>query len=139
VLAVPDEPARGRKPVLRDELAAVVVKQQYPSERLHGEGRHRLYASLNGRFQGNGNSPCYSSPSHKYLLSSLGRDDPICAFAPARNSAFMASPSRLSAGVVALPNTSGRCMRRALVCGSFGREISFNGSFAFESSRILGV
>ncbi|MBN1653882.1 MAG: hypothetical protein JXA30_08915, partial [Deltaproteobacteria bacterium] len=34
VLAVPDEPARGRKPVLRDELAAVVVKQQYASERL---------------------------------------------------------------------------------------------------------
>ncbi|MBN1655713.1 MAG: hypothetical protein JXA30_18250, partial [Deltaproteobacteria bacterium] len=31
---VPDEPARGRKPVLRDELAAVVVKQQYPPERL---------------------------------------------------------------------------------------------------------
>ncbi|MBN1655435.1 MAG: hypothetical protein JXA30_16840, partial [Deltaproteobacteria bacterium] len=28
------EPARGRKPVLRDELAAVVVKQQYPPERL---------------------------------------------------------------------------------------------------------
>ncbi|MBN1655480.1 MAG: hypothetical protein JXA30_17065, partial [Deltaproteobacteria bacterium] len=28
------EPARGRKPVLRDESAAVVVKQQYPSERL---------------------------------------------------------------------------------------------------------
>ncbi|MBN1654150.1 MAG: hypothetical protein JXA30_10265, partial [Deltaproteobacteria bacterium] len=27
-------PARGRKPVLRDELAAVVVKQQYPPERL---------------------------------------------------------------------------------------------------------
>ncbi|MBN1652956.1 MAG: hypothetical protein JXA30_04190 [Deltaproteobacteria bacterium] len=34
VLAVPDEPARGRKPVLRDELAAVEVKQQYPPERL---------------------------------------------------------------------------------------------------------
>jgi hypothetical protein len=34
VLAVPDEPARGRKPVLRDELTAVVAKQQYPSERL---------------------------------------------------------------------------------------------------------
>ncbi|MBN1655390.1 MAG: hypothetical protein JXA30_16610, partial [Deltaproteobacteria bacterium] len=34
VLAVPDEPARGRKPVLRYELAAVVVKQQYPPERL---------------------------------------------------------------------------------------------------------
>ncbi|MBN1655401.1 MAG: hypothetical protein JXA30_16665, partial [Deltaproteobacteria bacterium] len=30
------EPARGRKPVLRDELAAVVVKQQYPPERLRG-------------------------------------------------------------------------------------------------------
>ncbi|MBN1655865.1 MAG: hypothetical protein JXA30_19015, partial [Deltaproteobacteria bacterium] len=28
------EPARGRKPVLRDEMAAVVVKQQYPPERL---------------------------------------------------------------------------------------------------------
>ncbi|MBN1655802.1 MAG: hypothetical protein JXA30_18700, partial [Deltaproteobacteria bacterium] len=28
------EPARGRKPVLGDELAAVVVKQQYPPERL---------------------------------------------------------------------------------------------------------
>jgi hypothetical protein len=34
VLAVPDEPARGRKPVLRDELAAVAAKQQYPRERL---------------------------------------------------------------------------------------------------------
>jgi prevent-host-death family protein len=34
VLAVPDEPARGRKPVLRDELAVVVAKQQYPHERL---------------------------------------------------------------------------------------------------------
>jgi hypothetical protein len=34
VLAVPDEPARGRKPVLRDEVAAVVAKQQYPRERL---------------------------------------------------------------------------------------------------------
>ncbi|MBN1654867.1 MAG: hypothetical protein JXA30_13945, partial [Deltaproteobacteria bacterium] len=34
VLAVPDEPARGRKPVFRDELAAVVAKQQYPPERL---------------------------------------------------------------------------------------------------------
>ncbi|MBN1652191.1 MAG: hypothetical protein JXA30_00280 [Deltaproteobacteria bacterium] len=34
VLAVPDEPARGRKPVLRDELAVVVAKQQYPPERL---------------------------------------------------------------------------------------------------------
>jgi RNA polymerase primary sigma factor len=34
VLAVPDEPARGRKPVLRDEVAAVVTKQQYPRERL---------------------------------------------------------------------------------------------------------
>jgi hypothetical protein len=34
VLAVPDEPARGRKPVLWDELAAVVAKQQYPRERL---------------------------------------------------------------------------------------------------------
>jgi DNA topoisomerase III len=45
VLAVPDEPARGRwgdsnriapgsAPVLRDELAAVVAKQRYPGERL---------------------------------------------------------------------------------------------------------
>jgi hypothetical protein len=34
VLAVPDEPTRGRKPVLRDESAAVVAKQQYPRERL---------------------------------------------------------------------------------------------------------
>jgi hypothetical protein len=34
VLAVPDEPDRGRKPVLRDEVAAVVAKQQYPRERL---------------------------------------------------------------------------------------------------------
>ncbi|MBN1652257.1 MAG: hypothetical protein JXA30_00620 [Deltaproteobacteria bacterium] len=34
VLAVREETARGRKPVLRDELAAVVVKQRYPSERL---------------------------------------------------------------------------------------------------------
>jgi hypothetical protein len=33
VLAVPDESARGRKPVLRDEMAAVATKQQYPSER----------------------------------------------------------------------------------------------------------
>ncbi|MBN1653765.1 MAG: hypothetical protein JXA30_08315, partial [Deltaproteobacteria bacterium] len=40
VLAVPDEPARGRKPVLRGELAAVVVKQQYPPERLpNGSGK----------------------------------------------------------------------------------------------------
>jgi hypothetical protein len=31
---VPDETARGRKPVLRDELTAVVAKQQYPRERL---------------------------------------------------------------------------------------------------------
>ncbi|MBN1653969.1 MAG: hypothetical protein JXA30_09350, partial [Deltaproteobacteria bacterium] len=31
------EPARGRKPVLRDESAAVVVKQQYPPERLPGK------------------------------------------------------------------------------------------------------
>ncbi|MBN1656410.1 MAG: hypothetical protein JXA30_21755 [Deltaproteobacteria bacterium] len=30
VLAVPDEPARGRTPVFRGELAAVVAKQQYP-------------------------------------------------------------------------------------------------------------
>jgi hypothetical protein len=45
VLAVPDEPARGhwgdsnriapgKGPVLRDELTAVVAKQQYPRERL---------------------------------------------------------------------------------------------------------
>ncbi|MBN1654254.1 MAG: hypothetical protein JXA30_10835 [Deltaproteobacteria bacterium] len=34
VLAVPDEPARGRKPVLRDGSAAVVAKQQYPPEQL---------------------------------------------------------------------------------------------------------
>jgi hypothetical protein len=45
VLAVPDEPARGRwgdsnriapgtAPVLRDEVAVVVAKQQYPRERL---------------------------------------------------------------------------------------------------------
>jgi hypothetical protein len=34
VLDVPDEPARGRKPVLRDELTAVVAKQRYPRERL---------------------------------------------------------------------------------------------------------
>ncbi|MBN1656403.1 MAG: hypothetical protein JXA30_21720, partial [Deltaproteobacteria bacterium] len=39
VLAVPDEPARGRQPVLRDELAAVVVKQQYPPERLQNRSR----------------------------------------------------------------------------------------------------
>ncbi|MBN1655794.1 MAG: hypothetical protein JXA30_18660, partial [Deltaproteobacteria bacterium] len=39
VLAVADEPARGRKPVLRDELAAVVVKQQCPPERLRFFGR----------------------------------------------------------------------------------------------------
>jgi radical SAM superfamily enzyme YgiQ (UPF0313 family) len=30
----PSTPARGRKPVLRDELAAVVAKQQYPRERV---------------------------------------------------------------------------------------------------------
>ncbi|MBN1652431.1 MAG: hypothetical protein JXA30_01510 [Deltaproteobacteria bacterium] len=30
----PSTPARGRKPVLRDESAAVVAKQQYPPERL---------------------------------------------------------------------------------------------------------
>jgi hypothetical protein len=35
VLAVPDELARGRKPVLRDEVVAVVAKQQYPRERLY--------------------------------------------------------------------------------------------------------
>jgi hypothetical protein len=45
VLAVPDEPARGhwgdsnriapgKAPVLRDEVAAVVAKQQYPRERI---------------------------------------------------------------------------------------------------------
>ncbi|MBN1652643.1 MAG: SMC-Scp complex subunit ScpB [Deltaproteobacteria bacterium] len=34
VLAVPDEPARGRMPVLQDELAAVVVKQQVAPEPL---------------------------------------------------------------------------------------------------------
>ncbi|MBN1652215.1 MAG: hypothetical protein JXA30_00405 [Deltaproteobacteria bacterium] len=33
VLAVPDEPARGRKPVLWNELAVVVAKQQYFPER----------------------------------------------------------------------------------------------------------
>ncbi|MBN1656099.1 MAG: hypothetical protein JXA30_20190, partial [Deltaproteobacteria bacterium] len=33
-LAVPDESARGRKPVLWDESAAVVDKQQYPPEQL---------------------------------------------------------------------------------------------------------
>jgi hypothetical protein len=33
-LAVPDEPARGHKRVLRDEVAAVVAKQQYPRKRL---------------------------------------------------------------------------------------------------------
>ncbi|MBN1652582.1 MAG: hypothetical protein JXA30_02280, partial [Deltaproteobacteria bacterium] len=37
-------PARGRKPVLRDELAAVVVKQQYPPERLRSI--HSLGAKL---------------------------------------------------------------------------------------------
>ncbi|MBN1655767.1 MAG: hypothetical protein JXA30_18525 [Deltaproteobacteria bacterium] len=44
VRALPDEPARERKPVLRDELAAVVVKQRYPPERLrslgHAKCRH---------------------------------------------------------------------------------------------------
>ncbi|MBN1653954.1 MAG: hypothetical protein JXA30_09275 [Deltaproteobacteria bacterium] len=35
VLAVPDETARGRKPVFRDESAAVVAKQQYPPVQLH--------------------------------------------------------------------------------------------------------
>jgi outer membrane protein assembly factor BamA len=34
VLPVHDEPDRGRKPVLRDELAAVVTQRQYPRERL---------------------------------------------------------------------------------------------------------
>ncbi|MBN1654179.1 MAG: AMP-binding protein [Deltaproteobacteria bacterium] len=34
VLAVPDEPVRGRKPVFRDESAAVVAKQHYPPEQL---------------------------------------------------------------------------------------------------------
>ncbi|MBN1653701.1 MAG: hypothetical protein JXA30_07985, partial [Deltaproteobacteria bacterium] len=38
-------PARGRKPVLRDELAAVVVKQQYPSERLR-ICRHRMRSEV---------------------------------------------------------------------------------------------
>ncbi|MBN1656151.1 MAG: hypothetical protein JXA30_20450, partial [Deltaproteobacteria bacterium] len=36
VLAIPDEPARGRKPVLRDELAVVVAKQQDLLELLYG-------------------------------------------------------------------------------------------------------
>ncbi|MBN1654291.1 MAG: hypothetical protein JXA30_11020 [Deltaproteobacteria bacterium] len=36
-------PARGRKPVLRDELADVVVKQQYPPESLP---RSQQFASL---------------------------------------------------------------------------------------------
>ncbi|MBN1654791.1 MAG: hypothetical protein JXA30_13550, partial [Deltaproteobacteria bacterium] len=44
VLAVPDEPARGRKPVLRDELAVVVAKQQDPPERLRSN-----YASAKNR------------------------------------------------------------------------------------------
>ncbi|MBN1653099.1 MAG: hypothetical protein JXA30_04915, partial [Deltaproteobacteria bacterium] len=35
-------PARGRKPVLRDELAAVVVKQQYPPERLRWSAPRRF-------------------------------------------------------------------------------------------------
>jgi hypothetical protein len=34
VLPVHDEPARGRKPLLRDELAAVETKGQYPGEHL---------------------------------------------------------------------------------------------------------
>ncbi|MBN1656425.1 MAG: hypothetical protein JXA30_21830, partial [Deltaproteobacteria bacterium] len=34
VLAVPDKPARGRKPVFRDESASVVAKQQYPTEQV---------------------------------------------------------------------------------------------------------
>ncbi|MBN1655100.1 MAG: hypothetical protein JXA30_15130 [Deltaproteobacteria bacterium] len=34
VLAAPDGPARGRKPVLRDESAAVVTLHRYPPERL---------------------------------------------------------------------------------------------------------
>jgi VanZ family protein len=35
VLPVHDEPARGRKPLLRDELAAVETKGQHPGEHLH--------------------------------------------------------------------------------------------------------
>ncbi|MBN1652327.1 MAG: hypothetical protein JXA30_00980, partial [Deltaproteobacteria bacterium] len=46
--AVPDEPARGRKPVLRDELAAVVVKQQYPPERLRFLSQYYQRANLYG-------------------------------------------------------------------------------------------
>ncbi|MBN1654113.1 MAG: hypothetical protein JXA30_10080 [Deltaproteobacteria bacterium] len=34
VLAVPDEPDRGRKPVLHDQLAAFLAKRQYPYERI---------------------------------------------------------------------------------------------------------
>jgi quinone-modifying oxidoreductase, subunit QmoB len=45
VLAVPDEPARGRKPVLRDEVAAVVAKQQYPRERLYDFQCHYIKGS----------------------------------------------------------------------------------------------
>jgi len=38
VLAVPDEPARGRKPALRAELALVVTVHRYPTERLPLQG-----------------------------------------------------------------------------------------------------
>ncbi|MBN1655428.1 MAG: hypothetical protein JXA30_16805, partial [Deltaproteobacteria bacterium] len=54
------EPARGRKPVLRDELAAVVVKQQYPSERLLFE-RGSLENSNNYEAFGLGFGPVRSS------------------------------------------------------------------------------
>ncbi|MBN1653608.1 MAG: hypothetical protein JXA30_07510 [Deltaproteobacteria bacterium] len=39
----PSTPARGQKPVLRDELAAVVAKQQYFPEQLHFAGRNSPY------------------------------------------------------------------------------------------------
>ncbi|MBN1652795.1 MAG: DUF2079 domain-containing protein [Deltaproteobacteria bacterium] len=49
VRAVPDEPDRGRKPVLRDESAAVVVKQQHPPEQLR---LTECLAVLRGSLQG---------------------------------------------------------------------------------------
>ncbi|MBN1654224.1 MAG: hypothetical protein JXA30_10670 [Deltaproteobacteria bacterium] len=42
VLAVPDKPARGRKPVLRDELATVVTVHRYPPWTVTPEQYERL-------------------------------------------------------------------------------------------------
>ncbi|MBN1653857.1 MAG: hypothetical protein JXA30_08790 [Deltaproteobacteria bacterium] len=45
----PSTPARGRKPGLRDELAPVVVKQQYPPERLLSVGAREKAMAGSGK------------------------------------------------------------------------------------------